>query len=278
MQIGQTLAMATQRLTAVSDSPRFDAELLLAFALQRESTYLHTWPERCLEEDQVAVFEALVARREESEPIAYLLGWSGFWDFECSVSPETLIPRPETELLVEAALERIPCDVSWRIADLGTGSGAIALAIARERPNCRLVATDRSEGALRVASTNAERLPNTHCEFRTGNWFEPLHGEQFEIIVSNPPYIALGDEHLWYGDVRHEPREALVSGEEGLADLRHIIANASDFLVRGGWLLLEHGYNQGAFVTDILRRHGYGEVVDLPDLQGHDRIALGRYS
>lgn len=191
-----------------------------------------------------ARFEALLARRQAGEPVAYLLGRQGFWSLELEVSPATLIPRPETELLVELALARLPAGQSLRVADLGTGSGAIALALARERPQAHVVATDASAEALTVARRNAARLGLGRVEFRDGDWLVPLAQERFDLIASNPPYIEQDDPHLAQGDLRFEPPAALASGADGLDAIRVIVRDAGRHLHPGGWLLLEHGWNQ----------------------------------
>ncbi len=253
-----------------------EAEILLAHVLGKTRTWLHTWPERVLTPEQQAAFEGLLKRRLAGQPIAYLVGTRAFWSLDLTVTGETLIPRPETELLVEQALARIPLDAAWRIADLGTGSGAVALAIASERPACTLVATDRSAAALAVARDNAARYRLRNVVFCEGAWFTPLKDERFEMIVSNPPYIAEDDPHLAQGDVRFEPRGALVAGTDGLDDLRTLAAGAGEYLEPAGWLLLEHGYDQGAAVRKLLLAHGFEEVGSVRDGLGHDRVTLGR--
>jgi len=277
MDIRHALLAAAERLDAVSDSPRLDAELLLCHVLGEHRSYLYTWPERELEGGQAQAFEALLARRQNGEPVAHILGRREFWSLELAVTADTLIPRPETELLVEAALARIPGDAGWQIADLGSGSGAIALAIASERPACRITAVERSAKALAVAQGNAERLGIDNVEFLCGSWFEPLAGRRFQLIVSNPPYIPDQDPHLLEGDVRFEPLTALAAGEDGLEDIRHLVVEAPWYLDAPGWLLLEHGYDQGGAVMTLLREAGYLDVVDLPDLQGHGRAAVARW-
>ena len=272
----ELLTVATQRLTEVSETPRLDAELLLAAALERSRSYLHAWPERMPEPDRATRFLAWLDRRQAGEPIAYLLGRREFWSLELEVTPDTLIPRPETELLVELALERLPADQTLALADLGTGSGAIALALAAERPRTRIVATDRSPAALAVARRNARRLNIGNVEFREGDWCAPLVGERFDLLVSNPPYIAATDPHWRQGDLRFEPAAALVAGEDGLDALRSIIAQAPACLRTGGWLLLEHGWTQGAAVLELLRSHGYGECRTLLDLASRPRVTLGQ--
>ncbi len=276
MDIEHTLQQTAKRLQAVSDSARLDAELLLCHILGRSRSYLYTWPEYELSETERKALEGVVERRINGEPIAHIIGRREFWSLELTVSADTLIPRPETELLVEAALARIPEKAEWAIADLGTGSGAIALAIACERPHCRITAVERSEGALAVAKQNAIRLGLGTVEFLQGDWFVPLAGQRFEMILSNPPYIPDADPHLRQGDVRFEPLSALAAGSDGLADIRHLIRGAANYLQDPGWLLLEHGYDQGAAVTRLLQDAGYADVVDLSDLQGHGRVAIGR--
>jgi release factor glutamine methyltransferase len=278
MDIASTLQAISERLQTVSDSARLDAELLLCEALVRPRSYLYTWPEHELGEVEQQALEVLVQRRLRGEPIAHILGRREFWSLELAVSTDTLIPRPETELLVEAALERIPLEAEWHVADLGTGSGAIALAIASERPRCRITAVERSAGALAVAQENASRLGIANIEFLQGDWFAPLAGRRFEMILSNPPYIPDSDPHLSQGDVRFEPLTALASGADGLDDIRRLVAGAPDFLSPPAWLLLEHGYDQGAAVTGLLRQAGFVEVEDLADLQGHGRVAAGRWT
>ncbi len=276
MDIANTLKETAERLQPLSESARLDAELLLCHVLGRPRSYLYTWPEVELGAMEQQALERLVERRLGGEPIAHILGRREFWSLELAVSADTLIPRPETELLVEAALERIPDEAEWSIADLGTGSGAIALAIASERPHCHVTAVERSEGALVMARENAGRLGLENVEILQGDWFSPLDGRRFEMILSNPPYISADDPHLGQGDVRFEPLSALASGADGLSDIRQLVAEAVDFLHSPGWLLLEHGYDQGAAVTTLMRDAGYVAVTDLTDLQGHGRVALGR--
>ncbi|MDQ5908334.1 MAG: Release factor glutamine methyltransferase [Pseudomonadota bacterium] len=273
----QILVTATQQLAEVSASPRLDAELLLAAALDRPRSYLHTWPERVLEPEPAARFAAWLNRRGAGEPVAYLLGWREFWSLELEVTPDTLIPRPETELLVELALERLPPNQTVKVADLGTGSGAIALALAVERPQARIIATDQSLAALTVARRNAQRLNLAQVEFRQGDWCNPLAGECFDLIVANPPYVAVTDSRWQEGALCFEPSTALIAGEEGLDALRTIIAAAPDYLEPGGWLLLEHGYDQGESVPELLREQGFIEVSDHRDMAGLRRSSCGRW-
>lgn len=229
-----------------------------------------------LDETSGATFLALVRRRAAGEPVAYLTGRRGFWTLDLVVAPATLIPRPETELLVEQALSRLPVDAPSRVADLGTGSGAVALAIAAERPRADIVATDASADALSVARGNAERLGLAHVAFVQGDWLEPLHGRWFELVVSNPPYIETGDPHLLRGDLRFEPASALASGADGLDAIRAIVQGSPDVLVDAGWLLVEHGWNQGEAVRRLLTRAGFLEVFTARDLECRDRVSGGR--
>lgn len=271
------LVDAAQRLAAVSDTPRLDAELLLAAALERPRSYLHAWPERAAEPEPAARFAAGLARRLTGEPVAYLLGRWEFWSLALEVTPDTLIPRSETELLVERALARLPGDQPLDVADLGTGSGAIALALAVERPLARIIATDCSPVALDVARRNAQRLNIGSVEFRQGNWCAPLAGERFDLIAANPPYVAATDPHWREGALRFEPPAALVSGADGLDALRAIIDQAPAYLRPGGWLMLEHGYDQGERVPALLRERGFDAVSDDHDAAGLPRISSGRW-
>ncbi len=268
--VGQLLRQARGRVDAA------DAELLLAHALGRSRGWLFAHDDAVPASGAAAGFEALVARRAGGEPVAYLTGSRGFWRFDLAVTPDTLIPRPETELLVEAALDKLDDAPGQSAADLGTGSGAIALALAHERPQARILATDRSPGALAVARGNAAALGIGSIEFREGDWFAPLHAERFDLIASNPPYIAAEDAHLSDGDLRFEPRTALTPGGDGLAAIRTLVAGASAHLLRGGWLLLEHGWDQGPAVRALMAAEGYADVATLRDLGGRERVTLGR--
>lgn len=264
-------------LAGVSDTARLDTEVLLSHALGVNRSYLHAHPEQQIIGKRLQDFEQLLARRQSGEPVAHLTGKTEFWSLEFAVTPDTLIPRPETEHLVEQVLERVPQTASWRIADLGTGSGAIALAIAHERPSCQLVAFDLSVAALDVAEHNRKQIGIANVEFRHSNWFSAMNdNEYFNIIVSNPPYVADNDKHLELGDVRFEPRFALAAGADGLDAIRLIVSSAPGHLVPGGWLLLEHGYDQGEAVAALFRQAGFCEVASLPDLAGLPRLTLGR--
>lgn len=253
-----------------------DAALLLAHALGKPRSWLFAHADDVLGEADVARFDGLLARRVAGEPVAYLTGARGFWTLDLAVTPATLIPRPETELLVELALARLPADVPVRVADLGTGSGAIALSLAKERPRARVVATDASPEALEVARGNTVRNGIGNVAFRLGSWLQPLDGECFALIASNPPYIADGDPHLSQGDLRFEPAMALSCGPDGLDAIRIIVRDAPACLHSGGWLLLEHGWDQGEAVRALLVEAGFVDVGTERDLEGRDRVTLGR--
>ncbi len=259
-----------------SPTPRLDTELLLAHALGKPRSYLHTWPERELEAAQLMCFQAALVRRQSGEPVAYILGQQGFWSLELEVAAHTLIPRPDTELLVETVLALLPATPA-QVLDLGTGTGAIALALASERPAWRLTGVDRMAEAVALAERNRTRLKLSNSAFVESHWFSALAGQRFQLIVSNPPYIAADDQHLAQGDVRFEPSSALVAGKDGLDDIRLIIEQAPDYLEAGGWLLLEHGFDQAAAVRELLSARGFSAVESRRDLAGHERISLGRF-
>lgn len=273
-EIRQLLATAAQALPGVEG--RHEAELLLLHVLGRERGWLFAHATDPVDPASGLAFAELLQRRVAGEPVAYLLGRRGFWTLDLAVSPDTLIPRPETERLVELALERLPEATPLRIADLGTGSGAIALALASERPQAQVLATDMSPGALAVAAANARRHGLDNVAFGQGSWHAPLAGERFDLIASNPPYIASADPHLARGDLRFEPASALASGHDGLDDIRLIIAGATAHLLPGGWLLLEHGWDQGAAIRALLSDAGFVEVATETDLEQRDRVSLGR--
>ncbi|MGL4892615.1 MAG: peptide chain release factor N(5)-glutamine methyltransferase [Aeromonas veronii] len=278
MQIQQARAHIMTVL-AGGESPRADADVLLCHLLDCRRSYLMTWPERELDAAQQATLQGWLARRLNGEPIAHLVGEREFWSLPLKVSPATLIPRPDTEVLVEQALTKIP-QGPCAVLDLGTGTGAIALALKSERPELDVWAVDRMADAAALARENSAAL-GLPIEVRDGSWFEPL-GEpgrdntpRFAVIVSNPPYIDGADPHLEQGDVRFEPRSALVADDAGLADIRHIVAQAPAYLLPDGWLLLEHGWDQGEAVRQLLRDGGYREVATVRDYGDNDRVTLG---
>jgi release factor glutamine methyltransferase len=267
------LAGARQRLAAQPAAP-LEAEVLLAKVLGKDRAWLFAHPGAAVTAERARLFLALLERRVRGEPIAYLLERREFWSLTLRVTPDVLIPRPETELLVQAALDHIPSDAAWRVADLGTGSGAVALAIACERPKCEVHATELDPAALRVAAGNVEALAPGRVRLHEGSWLEPLAG-RFRVIVSNPPYVAAGDPHLHEGDCRFEPRVALTAGPDGLAAIRRIVRDARPFLEPGGLLALEHGFDQGAAVRMLMNQLGYRQVRTLQDLEGRDRVTVG---
>ena len=276
LQISAILDDATERLTAVSDSARLDAELLLARAIDMPRSYLFAHPEEVLDELAVARFEAAIERRLAGEPMAYITGVREFWSLELMVTPATLVPRPETELLVDLALREIPRRAEWAILDLGTGSGAIAIAIAKERPLSRVTATDISAAALDVARQNARQLEIPNIEFLEGDWTGPVGGRRFNVIVSNPPYVRANDAAL---DALHrEPRNALAAGDDGLDAIRILARDCGALLEPGGVLLIEHGAEQRDSVADVLREHGWTDIACHTDYAGLPRVTVARRS
>ena len=276
--IEQALKSATAMLAEGDQtSPSLDAAVLLCHVLDKPRSYLMTWPEKALTLTQQAQFEALLARRLSGEPVAYIIGEREFWSLPLKVAPSTLIPRPDTERLVEVALE-ITQQKTGLILDLGTGTGAIALALASELPARQVLGIDLKQEAKELAEYNAAKLNIKNVTFAQGSWFSPIpHGEKFALIVSNPPYIDEQDPHLLQGDVRFEPKSALVADENGLADIRHISNIARQYLENEGWLVFEHGYDQGEAVRQILKHSGYSQVITEKDYGGNDRVTFGCY-
>jgi release factor glutamine methyltransferase len=274
MRIDEALAEAAGRLRSSSDSPRLDAELLLAQALDVSRTYFAAHPEDVLDDDAVARYFAAIERRGRGVPLAYITGVKEFWSLELMVTPETLVPRPETELLVEIALRLLPRRAECRVLDLGTGSGAIALALASERPGWVFTATDSSEAALAVARENARQLGLPNVTFLRGDWAEPVAGKTFDLIVSNPPYVRADDPAL--DALRHEPSLALTPGNDALAAVRDLARCCSPLLPPGGPLLLEHGIDQRQEVADVLAYHGWTGIESFNDLSGRPRATLAR--
>ncbi len=275
LTIGEALTEASARLVGLADgSPRLEAELLLGEVTGFDRARLLAWPDAALDTAARRRLDGLVERRSLGEPIAYILARQGFWTLDLVVTPDTLIPRPETELLVELALARLPAEAPLLIADLGTGSGAIAAALAAERPAWTLIATDRSLAALGVASANARRLGLANLHPLAGDWLAALAPGALDAIISNPPYIPAGDPHLDRGDLRREPASALAAGPDGLEAIRRIAATAAAHLRPGGLLALEHGYDQGGLVRGLLAEAGLTRIETLRDLAGHERTSL----
>lgn len=273
-RVADCLRRAAAQLPA--EGARIEAEVLLAHALGRSRSWLYAHADDPLEVAAEQRFAALLAQRLRGEPVAHVLGHREFWSLTLSVNADTLIPRPETERLVELALERLPPGQARHVLDLGTGSGAIALAIASERPQARVTAVDASAGALALAQKNAARLGLGRVRFLRGDWYSPVADERFDLIVSNPPYIADDDPHLEQGDLRFEPRTALASGADGLDDIRRIAEVATGHLQPEGWLLVEHGWSQGAAVRALFTVAGLVAVTTATDLEARERVTLGR--
>lgn len=270
------LKQASNKLVKISESANLDAELLLAHCLGKNRSYLYTWPEIELNAAQLRNFHALIGKRLTDYPVAYILGKKPFWTLELKVTPDVLIPRPETELLVEIALEKIFNIENPTILDLGTGSGAITLALASERKDAEIIATDNSEAALQVAKLNATELGfDQQVSFIKSNWFDEVSDKEFDLIVSNPPYIDPEDIHL-ASSIRHEPQQALVAGDKGMQDIEKIIQKSQPLIKKGGWLILEHGFDQAKKVTHLFSNNLYLDIKSYMDLNDNWRITLGR--
>ncbi|CAI8160015.1 MAG: Release factor glutamine methyltransferase [Cellvibrionales bacterium UBA7375] len=272
------LLQLSAKLQPTSDSPQLDCELLLCHVLDVDRTWLRTWPEKQVSSAQKSLFISLLDQRFEGMPIAYLVGSRGFWSMDLKVSSDTLIPRPETELLIEMALNlnlpRHSCGL-----DLGTGTGAIALALASERQDMQWIAVDSQSGAVELAKANCDHQQLANVTIFQSSWFDALKATNntFDLIVSNPPYIAANDPHLVVGDVRFEPPSALVSGADGLDDIKIIISQSSAYLNTNGWLVIEHGYNQRQAVRDLMCAAGFSKVATQQDYNHLDRVTLGQY-
>jgi len=261
-----------------SDTPALDAEILLCHVLGKERVYLYTWPEKELEPCQLSEFEALLARRQKGEPVAYITGLREFWSLPLKVNESTLIPRPDTERLVEVALDAFSNSIylytPLNVVDLGTGTGAIALALASECPDWKVMGVDQSEDAVNLAKENAQLNHLERVQFQVGSWCEDLPHNCFDLIISNPPYIVEADPHLSQGDVRFEPLSALVSPENGLLDIVQIARQSSLCLKSNGWLMVEHGFEQASAVRQIFKGYGYSAVSSYQDLSGNDRVTV----
>ncbi|PKG99177.1 peptide chain release factor N(5)-glutamine methyltransferase [Paraglaciecola sp. MB-3u-78] len=279
--IAQALSWATEQLSShnVSDdglynSSVIDSKVLLAACLQREVVYLHTWPERLLDAIQIKLFQEYISQRSLGHPVAHIIGYRDFWSLRLKVSPATLIPRPETELLIEIVLN-LTLGADSKVLDLGTGTGAIALALATENPHWLVTGIDKSSQAVALATDNASMHQLERVKFIQSDWFAAVEHRQFDLIVTNPPYIEDNNHYLQQGDVRFEPSSALTSGEDGLDDIRSIVSQSKSFLTDSGWLVIEHGYQQSRQVTDILRAHGFNQIRSELDLNGLPRVTIG---
>ena len=279
MQIGEAIRQAAQliqnKLGLALSEASFEANLLCQHVLNVNRAWLISHERDALEPNQQVGFEALLQRRLNGEPMAYILGSRDFYGLQLKTTPATLIPRPDTETLVEAALAKIPQNASLNILDLGTGTGAVALAIASQRPQTKVIAVDASLEALKVATENAQDFKLANVRLLESNWFSALEGEKFDVIVSNPPYIAQDDEHLKQGDLRFEPLSALASGVDGLDDIRKIIQDAPEYLNPNGWLMLEHGYDQANVVAALLNARGFSKDDHAKDIAGTLRVTFG---
>jgi release factor glutamine methyltransferase len=275
--INTVLAEAAKSLQAVSDSALLDAEVMLCMVLGKERPYLRAWPDQELDPEPVDAYKAMLNERQQGKPIAYITGNREFWSRDFQVSPDVLIPRPDTELLIELSLALIPAAQPCRIIDLGTGSGIIAITLAAERPYAHVSATDICPAALQLAQINAVRHNVQAIQFYQSNWLANIPAGKFDLIVSNPPYLAEDDEHLQQGDLRFEPKTALISAQQGLGDISSIAETARDRLEVGGFLLVEHGYNQQQGVQSIFKALGYQQVQTHTDLSGQPRVTFGQY-
>lgn len=279
MQIDVLLKGALERLTVVSETAQLDAQLLLAHVLSVSTSYFYIWPEKQVDAECIDLFNMLLDRREQGEPVAYLLGHQAFWTLDLEVAPCTLIPRADTERLVEVVLSLVDTNPKVNdILDLGTGTGAIALALASELPESRFVGVDLIDEAVALAQRNAKKNQLDNVVFKQSSWFDVLEeAELFDFIVSNPPYIDSDDKHLFQGDVRFEPKSALVAENRGLADIKHIIKAAPRFMKENAYLVFEHGYDQAEAVRNSLNQAGFDCVESFQDLGSNDRVTIGRW-
>lgn len=275
--ISQALSDARHSLQATSPSPAVDASILLCHVLGCSPAHLIAWPDKQLSPHQTSQFREILQQRIEGRPVAYITGEREFWSLSLKVTNDVLIPRPDTETLVEFVLDKFPGSPALTVADLGTGSGAIACALAVERPAWNIIATDNFLEALNIARLNASIHQLENIRFVHGEWFEPLTDLEFDLIISNPPYVAIGDPHLDQGDVRFEPEAALSSGKLGMDAITHLTLQAGRHLKAGGWLIVEHGYDQQQLVYDCYQQGGFENIVQLTDLAGQPRVTAGRY-
>lgn len=276
LTVAQAIAWATQTLQNTSDSPKLDAEVLLLHVIDKPKSYLFTWPEAELNDVQLSTFKKLIAEREIGHPVAHLAGVREFWSLELEVNNSTLIPRPDTETLVEKALSLdLPADT--KMLDLGTGTGAIALSLASEQPNWLITAVDYSEQAVALARRNQQKLELNNVTVMQSDWFSAVPNQQFDLIVSNPPYIDELDEHLSQGDVRFEPKSALVAPDNGMADIKLIIEQARQYLAPNGYLLIEHGYQQALLLQEFFAQMAYSNILTIKDMAGCDRVTMAQW-
>jgi release factor glutamine methyltransferase len=275
MNIRQTLQQAIRQLHETSPSAELDAQVLLTFALNCNSAHLAAWPEKDLDAEQNTAYQQLIQQRLQGTPVAHLTGTREFWSLDFLVNNSTLIPRPETETLIEFTLERFADKKKINLLDMGTGTGAIAISIAKEKPQWNISASDISAQALKLAAQNSKNQ-QTHVTFTKSNWFDNIEDESFDIIISNPPYIRSDDPHLSQGDVRFEPASALTSGTSGMDAIEHLCHHAKDHLSKDGWLIIEHGYDQQLLALDCFTNNAYSQIVQRKDLSGHTRMTAGK--
>ncbi len=269
----QAIAAGADLLASSSESAKLDAQVLLLHILQKPRSYLFTWPEHALSDEQQSQFNVFIQRRLKGEPVAHITGLREFWSLSLEVNATTLIPRPDTETLVEQALE-IALPATAKVLDLGTGTGAIALALGSEMPSWQITAVDRVSDAVALATRNQQRLAINNVHVKQSNWFSELHGEKFNLIVTNPPYIESSDIHLNQGDVRFEPLSALVADDCGMSDIKQIITQSRDYLSSNGYLLIEHGFEQGDAVRHFFEKMAFVNIKTVKDLGNNDRVTL----
>ena len=276
MNIHQALQYGDQQLDKTSPSAALDAQVLLSHILQCNSAYLFTWPEKNIEPEKLKLFQSMIQQRHQGTPVAHLTGQREFWSLNLVVNNSTLIPRPETETLVEFILEKFIDKEDLKLLDMGTGTGAIAIALATERPRWNIFASDISEPAIQLAQKNSKQHQTSNIKFIQSDWFDDITDNDFNIIVSNPPYIANDDMHLSRGDVRFEPKSALTSGKTGMDDIEHLCLHAKQHLLKNGCLIVEHGYDQRLAVSECFTKYDYIKVEQRRDLSGHTRMTTGR--
>ena len=276
LTVENAITTGANLLASSSDSAKLDAQVLLLNILQKPRSYLFTWPEKQLTDEQSQAFERACERRLNGEPVSHITGYREFWSLQLEVNPTTLIPRPDTETLVETALE-LPLSNNAKVLDLGTGTGAIALALASENPHWRITGVDRIAEAVALSTLNKQRLGLIHVNFLQSNWFSEVENQKFDLIVSNPPYIEHDDEHLTQGDVRFEPLSALVAEDDGMADIKHIITQARDYLAPDGYLLIEHGFEQSIKVHRFFAQMAYINILTVKDLADNDRVTFAQW-